>query len=416
MNVFRLLVIMIMYIKHAEPYNNGTLITTSPLRNSTETSESKDGIAVDETSLEKLCISFKIPKDECSCDFFGDYCPDKKKKVIHQLTCSITTDRIEASVRLISALIGIIGNGLVTFVMFKLKKNLSQFKKIILYLSFSDLLYSVINLVLAIALYRTCTWDFGIAGCKLFRGFGYTSSVIALGFIVMVAIERYYGIVKVFHESFIKRRFRLILSVNLIFAIGTAVPIITYSEIDKFGTCKEIWNTTDGSLIYSWFVLVGTFILPVAAISLLYYHCVKAIGERVKNMHIYNESNKTSNIKSNKKMMRLLIAVLLAFCLLVGPNKIIWIVNSYIDFTKLDTVTFRVVKYLSLFPYMFHVSVNPIIYSITDKTFRDVLCKTTKESTTVYSRTSQDTQLTAPSYTKQQSASSDNMELIEYTK
>ena len=115
-------------------------------------------------------------------------------------------------------------------------------------------------------------------------------------------------------------------------------------------------------------------------------------------------------------MMRLLIAVLLAFCLLVGPNKIIWIVNSYIDFTKLDTVTFRVVKYLSLFPYMFHVSVNPIIYSITDKTFRDVLCKTTKKSTTVYSGTSQDTQLTAPSYTKQPSASSDNMELIEYTK
>ena len=410
------LVIMMIYIKYAEPYNNGTLITTSPLQTSTETSETNNNISVDETSLEELCIVFGIPKDECSCDMLEDYCPGKKKQVIHQLMCSVTTDRIEASVRLISALIGIIGNGLVIFVMFKMRINLSQFKKTILYLSFSDLLYSVINLVSAIALYRTCKWDFGRAGCKLFRGFGYTSSVIALGFIVMVAIERYYGIVKVFHESFIKRRFRLILLANLIFAIGTAVPIMTYSEIDKFGTCKEIWNTADGSLIYSWFVLVGTFILPVAAISWLYYQCVKVMKERVKNMHVYSESNKTSNIKSNNKMMRLLLAVLLAFCLLVGPNKIIWILDSYIDFTKTGTVTFRVVKYFSLFPYMFHVSVNPIIYSITDKTFRDVLFKTTKKSISVYSGTLQETQLIASNYTNQPSSSTDNMELIEYTK
>ena len=410
------LLIMMMYIKYAETYNNRTLITTSQLRNSTETSESEDNISAHEISLEELCILFKTPKNECSCDLFKGYCPEKKKQVIHQLTCSITTDIIEASVRLISALIGIIGNGLVIFVMFKLRKNLSQFKKIIFYLSFSDLLYSMSNLVLAVALYRTCKWDLGRTGCKLFRGFGYTSSVIALGFIVMVAIERYYGIVKVFHESFIKRRFCLILLVNLIFAIATAVPIMIYSDIDKFGTCKEIWNTADGSLIYSWFVLVGTFILPVAAISWLYYHCVKVMEERVKNMYFYNGSNKTSNIKSNKKMMRLLIAVLLAFCLLVGPNKIIWIVNSYTDFTKMDTVTFRVVKYLSLFPYMFHVSVNPLIYSITDKTFREVIFKTTKKSTTVYSGTSQETQPATSNYTKQPSASSDNMELIVCTR
>ena len=82
----------------------------------------------------------------------------------------------------------------------------------------------------------------------------------------------------------------------------------------------------------------------------------------------------------------------------------------------MDTVTFRVVKYLSLFPYMFHVSVNPLIYSITDKTFREVIFKTTKKSTTVYSGTSQETQPATSNYTKQPSASSDNMELIVCTR
>lgn len=136
------LLIMMMYIKYAETYNNRTLITTSQLRNSTETSESEDNISVHEISLEELCILFKTPKNECSCDLFKGYCPEKKKQVIHQLTCSITTDIIEASVRLISALIGIIGNGLVIFVMFKLRKNLSQFKKIIFYVFFRFALFN----------------------------------------------------------------------------------------------------------------------------------------------------------------------------------------------------------------------------------------------------------------------------------
>ena len=114
------------------------------------------------------------------------------------------------------------------------------------------MLYSVISLVLAISLYRTCKWDFGIAGCNLFRGFGYSSSVITLVFIAVVVIERYYGSVKIFHKSFVKREFHVALIVNLTVANGRSVAIMIHDKTDeKFGTCLEIWETKDGCLIYS---------------------------------------------------------------------------------------------------------------------------------------------------------------------
>ena len=40
-----------------------------------------------------------------------------------------------------------------------------------------------------------------------------------------------------------------------------------------------------------------------------------------------------------------------------------------------DVVEYRVLRYVSLFPYLFHVSVNSIIYSIVDKEFRQKLSK-----------------------------------------
>ena len=71
--------ILMVYIKFLEPCNNGTLITTSPLQNSTEATEIEDNILLDDPSLEELRIIFEIPKGECSCDLFNGYCPEKKK-------------------------------------------------------------------------------------------------------------------------------------------------------------------------------------------------------------------------------------------------------------------------------------------------------------------------------------------------
>ena len=94
---------------------------------------------------------------------------------------------------------------------------------------------------------------------------------------------------------------------------------------------------------------------------------------RVKNRLITNDTNKAATLRANKKMMRLVIIVMIAFVLLVGPNRITWIVYDTVDITKLNEKTVTFLKYFATYPYMFHVSINPLVYSIVDPNFRKQL-------------------------------------------
>ena len=192
---------------------------------------------------------------------------------------------------------------------------------------------------------------------------------MAFGFIVMIAAERYFGIVRTMQESFVEKRFYLLIFINIVYAFVTTLPILIFSKINDLRTCEEIWDVRSLSLVYSWFFLVVTFLLPIIMISWLYYQCMKTMKERLKNSFICNNGNKLARTKGTKNMMKYVFMVLATFCLLVGPNKIIWVLSMYIDFSK-KGLERRITDYIRLFPYMFHVCINPIIYAISDKNFR----------------------------------------------
>ena len=55
---------------------------------------------------------------------------------------------------------------------------------------------------------------------------------------------------------------------------------------------------------------------------------------------------------------------------LVFPNRIVWVIVNIIAAGNMTNSAFRTVKYFALFPYLFHISVNPMIYSFVDKVWR----------------------------------------------
>ena len=69
--------------------------------------------------------------------------------------------------------------------------------------------------------------------------------------------------------------------------------------------------------------------------------------------------------------MVVLLAIAVAFFVCVFPNRIIWVILDTIGTNNMANTTFRIWKYTALFPYLFHVSVNPFIYSFIDKKFKD---------------------------------------------
>ena len=364
-----LLVNLIQCMAFIEPPNDSSAAIAYPSLQVTPQSQESDNVFVNKVSLEKLCDSFDIPENNCTCERFGDYCPETQRNIstINRFACS--NDLVQASVRVISSALGLLGNGFVIYVIFKLRAELTQFKKVILALSVADCVFSVITLVQGIPLFWACTWELGDVGCKTFRGLESASSVMAFGFIVMIAAERYYGIVKTMQESFVEKRFYLLIFINMIYAFVTTLPVLIFSKINNIGICEEIWDVRSLSLVYSWLFLVVTFFLPVVMISWLYYQCTKTMKERLKNSFICNKGNKSACIKGTKNMTKYVFMVLGTFCLLVGPNKIVWVLSMYIDFSK-KGLERRITDYIRLFPYMFHVCMNPIIYAISDKRFR----------------------------------------------
>ena len=344
-------------------YPNGTYVAiprnlTELFVNDTYSSNAtqEDDSMTEYFTLEQICEVLSVPKKDCNCITFPDICAEQviDKKIYRNLTCLSLSNTIDGSVKIMASVLGIIGNGLVIIFCIKLRKNLSEFKKIILYLAMSDLTFSTLQLVEGIPKLSTCKWVYSKFMCKILRGFNNVSAVIALGFIVMIAVERYYGIVKTLQRSLIKRRFYVVVLGNITLGILVSVPIIAYSSVNDIQMCAEKWKYKNGSLIYSSFLLTGTFLFPVIVISFIYCKCIKKMTARVKNRLITNDTNKAATLRTNKKMMRSVL-------------------YDTVGITKLDEKTVTFLKYFATYPYMFHVSINPLVYSIVDPNFRKQL-------------------------------------------
>ena len=124
--------------------------------------------------------------------------------------------------------------------------------------------------------------------------------------------------------------------------------------------------------IYMSYLLIGTFIIPMGIIS-CFYCCVannvlanaRKLQTTVNDKQILKERE-----RSNKRVMVNLLAIAGAFFVLVFPNRIIWVILDITGARNIGNTTYRIVKYAARFPYFFHVSINPFIYSFIDKKFQ----------------------------------------------
>jgi len=223
-------------------------------------------------------------------------------------------------------------------------------------------------------LFWTCKWVYGPFMCKLLRPALNLGSIVALGLIVIIAIERYYGIARPFEKKPLLKNFIFVNTTNLLISIAIIIPLFVTLEIDRDGRCAENWNgNTNSSLVYSWVLMVVTFILPLLVISFFYYKIVSFLHQQWKQTEgvFTNDKQQAMNrIQGFRRVAKILMAILVAYVVLVLPNRIVWVVLDSVGTSSMSITTYRILKYFGLFPYMFHVAINPIIYSVIDRKFR----------------------------------------------
>ena len=376
-------------------------------------------------TIQDVCAIFQIAPVNCSCELFTingsnafpNLCELQKhlNKPIQTLRYSAELSRAYAGITVIASIVGIIGNVAVVLVAFRKRRNLPKCQRVISHLALSDLLFAVVQLFVAITCFWTNKWLYGIFMCKMLRGGMVLGGLLTIGFILLIAVERYFGIVRPLEKGLSSSNINLCVAGNIIAAVATIIPLLVVLDVKEMGRCGERWpNPNRDSDIYTMFLLIFYFVIPVAIIFLLYIRIMINLNKNKTQKVISNEVDKRKRLKDNRRAIYILIAVLVAFVVCILPNRIVWVYLDAVDY-KVDKTLYMVLAYIGLVTFPIHVAVNPIIYSVVDRRWRrDIIRVLTCEKERLPSVTSSIVRLSK--YSADQDCISTNKSYVEALK
>jgi len=334
------------------------LIATQPKSNKT--------IDITDLSLEELCQVFGISTEDCVCSSIelSDICDTIKRKQEKQqkrqiiINCNSST--IIRTIIMMTTVLSIIGNLLVMAVTTYRWRTSPIASKLVGALALSDFLFSVFTFIYEIHSLWTCKWIHGL----------FMTATMALGFILIISIERFFGIVYPFNQIMSTTKVYVMSLTNVLVSLIVVIPAAIV--LDTNGVeCKEVWPNDSYSLMYSWFLFVVTFFLPIVFITIFYIRMMLSIkASQTISMKTFNATQQRQRKQEDNRITIILACLLISFIVLVLPNRIYWILEDHKVLINLNIHEKKIVKLFSYVPYLLHAAINPLIYSIVDQRFR----------------------------------------------
>ncbi|XP_065663833.1 neuropeptide Y receptor type 4 isoform X1 [Hydra vulgaris] len=328
-------------------------------------------------SLEDICKLLGIPLQNCSCNNgnveMKELCDLHKTNNQTVYNCDNLLNKVIGVSNIISSTLALIGNAFVIWVSLTQHNEFTRFNQLVISLAISDFVFAFVQLIMSVPQTWTCRWVYGLVLCKILRATLAASANIAIGFIVIIAIERYIGVVHLFSSILNKTRFQVMICLNIIFGILSVVPPLKVLKLKEFDSCFEEWSR-EGSRVYTWLLFLFYYLFPIILMTVLYSVMFVWLRKSFLKSNILNDIAQKSRFIKNKKILFILVWILAMFAILILPNKIFWIINDTYGIYDLNSK--RVTRFLTMFseiPYGFHAAVNPIIYSIVDLRFRQRL-------------------------------------------
>ena len=212
-------------------------------------------------SLEKLYQAFGIENDDCSC---SPYVLTKMICNSFRMEQRINPNNVDGypSVMATITTLSIIGNLLVLAVTKHKWRTSSTSSKLVGALALSDFLFSAIILISEIHTLWTTKWIHGLYMCKLLIPAINMTATMALGFILIISIERFFGIVYPFKQIITITKVYIMSLLNILISLIVVIPPVIVLDT-KDDVCKEEWSDDSYSLIYSWFLFFATFFLSL---------------------------------------------------------------------------------------------------------------------------------------------------------
>lgn len=274
---------------------------------------------------------------------------------------------------------GLVGNGLVIYVVLRFSKMKTVTNLYILNLAISDVLF-LISLPFLITTTLLEYWIFGRAMCKIYFVFFSINFFTSVFTLTAMSADRYLAVchpVRSVYYRTTRIAFFVCLSIWSI-SFFVMLPVILYSTTipnrrnPSQETCTISWPENQpipGDKAFTWYTFLLGFLIPVALISVFYISVIlrlRSVGPRKKSKE---------RKKSNRKVTRMVLAMISVYVICWLPY---WCFQGNLTFRptgsnlpKWQIYMFNVFTVLSFANSM----INPVLYAFLSDVFRKSFLK-----------------------------------------
>lgn len=279
---------------------------------------------------------------------------------------------------------GITGNSLIIAIVWREKSMHSPTNLLLVNVAAADVL-SLLLCPIPYAVSLSSSHPTGLLGefvCKFFTGHATTSVTVSVTYmtLVLLAVERYHGIVKPFKRELRLTKVNVAFAILLIwiFSIGISTFAFLRSSYDEqYGRCLDAWTIEKAHSSRTLFA--GLLAIPGISSCFLFYCYFRVI----RTVYFDTQSSRILNkrdLLSKRRIVRILLTVTFAFYLCYTPFLVFEVVISYMDPKDLmnDYKKFYVVYRVVVVIIYLNSALNPFLYGFQSSTFRanfkNVIC------------------------------------------
>lgn len=286
-------------------------------------------------------------------------------------------------------LVGTFGNFLVVYVIITKPAMRTVRNLFILNLAISDLLLCLITMPLTLMEILTRYWPLGHNGfiCKMIGTFEAISIFVSTFSITAIALDRYQVIVYPMRDSLHHLGALIALGGIWLLSGVLASPMyfcrkldilqdVNFTQIglDGLAYCLEDWTIPHGRALYSIFVLIIQYVVPIVIVSVAYSRICKKLQYRYVSTTVLKKENVMNRRKSREDRRRktnsLFIAIALVYCISWLPLNLCNVVydaaNPFGEDFHTTIVVFAVCHMMG----MSSACSNPFLYGWLNDNFR----------------------------------------------
>ncbi|KAG8267130.1 Substance-K receptor [Homalodisca vitripennis] len=264
------------------------------------------------------------------------------------------------------------GNLIVIWIVLAHKRMRTVTNYFLVNLSIADAMVSTLNVTFNFVYMVNSDWPFGNLYCKISQFVAVLSICASVFTLMAISIDRYMAIIHPLRPRMGKRATMCIVIaiwvVGILFSIPNFIFFTTYVQDfpngDQRVVCYQEWpdgptNESKQEYLYNVVFMILTYFLPISSMSLTYVR----VGLELWGSQSIGEctQRQLENIKSKRRVVKMMIVVVLIFAVCWLPFHIYFIITAHMP----EITQTAYIQDIYLFIYWLAMSnsmYNPIIY------------------------------------------------------